>query len=710
MLLSKAPNESAMGPRPHILGVPSETRLTIYSYIVEDIQHEGRQWERNASSAYDGLLLTCRQLSLEASRHVFPTRVTSYQTSKLADLAINRLTFFSLRSMSIEIDLELDLGDVGNLAKVLDFFQLSLQELHLLFFGKDCHGNKVSASGCANQAVCLTASSRPLLLESGQDTEKKLNLLRSLIRCRNLRVLRIENINLPVLPAIFMVDKPFLQVFSATCDPRSITHSYTNWKNRRDMLKGLLVKVDIGKLSPIRALHLDANAVVPAEDIVQWLKATLRHLSWRVPNPDYQGHPTRQNDFYDMTDNIFQLLWSGHRTPHLETLRLCCDMRDLPAHNARYQWDMGHLVAALTHDVPRFSILKHFEIHYSGGDNFVRNHLIENLPHGLQRLYISDMTIAREDLVSQVRKRYLSHAHGLDFPESVLTLDPLLDHGCIDGLDKPSIQSMPLHELPTADCIFVDNKSRVKYLSATVARQCDHGTGILMVRSQLEQSDYLDDHFMRGESKFRRDEIPLNTGKLGFITFEYDISIGSDCTDHCDEESNQANIFRLNGQLLDREHNLHLAYDQGAREEYGIEPPQGYCVPRDDSGLPETETYSKHSRIYAAIYSDADLAPNPYLVEQNRKELAACSQRDGKEEDNDSMAWYFGNEDEAMKVFEQEPVAKVEEQKQKPMLLEVEVLPTTRCRWMCPDFEMAPVGSFPMPPIPSDWKTLARAR
>lgn len=475
------------------------------------------------------------------------------------------------------------------------------------------------------------------------------------------------------------------------------------------MLKGLLVKVDVEKLPPIRALHLDANAVVPAEDIVQWLKATLQHLSWRVPNPDYQGHPTRQNDFYGMTDNIFQLLWSGRRAPHLETLRLCCDVRDLPASDARYQWDMGHLVAALSHDLPRFAKLKHFEIHYSGGDNFVHNHLIENLPHGLQRLYISDMTIAIQQLVSQVRKRYLSHAHGLDIPEPVLTLDPLLVDGCIDGSGEPSIQSMPLHELPTANCIFMDNKGRVKYLSATVAKQCDHGTGVLMVRSQLEQSDYLDEHFMRGESKFRRDEIPLNTGKLGFITFEYDILNETDCTDHWDEESDQTKILRLNGQLLDREHNLHLAYDQAAREEHGIEPPHGYCVPQGDSGLPETETYSKHSVIYAAIYGNADLAPNAYLVEQNRKELAACPQRDGKQEGNDSMAWYFGNEDEAVKVFEQEPVAKAEEQKQKPTLLEVKVLRTTRCRWMCPDFEMPSVGLFPMPPIPSDWKTLARA-
>lgn len=707
--LSKTPNGQLTGARPHILGVPFETRLAIYGYILDDVQNESRQWERNAFSAYDGLLLACRQLSHEANQFVFPTRVTRHQSSKLAKLAINRSTFFSLRSLCIEIDLELDVGDLGNLAKALNFFQLSLQELHLLFFGQDRHGNKVSASGCSNEAMCLASSRPPLLLESGQDTEKKLNLLRTLTRCRNLRILRIENINLPLLPAIFMADKPFLQVFSATCDHRSITHSYARWKNRRDMLRGLLIKVDTNRLPPIRALSLDANAVVPAEDVVQWLKGTLQHLSWRVPNPDYQGHPTRQNDFYDMTDTIFRSLWSADRAPQLETLRLCCDMRDLPANNAAYQRDMGHLVAALSSDLPRFPKLKHFEIHYSGGDNFIRDFLIEALPHGLQRLYISDMTITMEQLVGQVRKRYLSNAHGLASSLPVLALNPVLVNGGTDGLGEPRIQSIPLHEVPTSEYIFVDDKGQVKYLSATEAGLCGHG-GILVVRAPLEQPDYLGDHCMRGESKFRRDVIPLNTGKLGFIGFEYDNFDSHGCIDHSGEKTNRTGIFRLNGQLLDREHNLHLAYVQSSRSEYGIEPPQAYGPPQENSDLPETETYSKHSEIYAAIYSNADLAPNSYLVEQNRKELAACPQCNGEREEPGSMAWYFGNENEAMEIFEQEPVAKLKDQRQKSTLLEVAVLPTTRCRWMCPDFEMPPVGSFPVPPVPSDWQTLARAR
>ncbi|KAK5937061.1 hypothetical protein PMZ80_010601 [Knufia obscura] len=517
---------------------------------------------------------------------------------------------------------------------------------------------------------------------------------------------------------MFMINKPFLQAFSATCDSRSITHRYTRWKNKRHVLKGLLVKIDPRNVPPIRALHVDANAAVPAEDIVQCLRATLHHLSWRIPNADFQGPPSQDNDFYGMTDTILKLFWSSDRAPNLETLRLCCGMRDILSSNPRYQWEMGHLVAALSFDLPRFQKLKHFEIHYSGGDNFLRNQLIESLPHGLQRLYISDVTITIQQLVSQVRERYFLSAQHTGPRMPVLPPNLMVDDGYDDVSGKPKIDSMPLHELPTADSIKISGRDQVQYLIAANTSPSDYDTNIFVKRSQCAQHDYLDDYAMRGESKFRRDEIPLNTGKLGFVTFEYDDLEwrldGPVCVSDYVEESDRTRIFRLNGQLLDREHNLHLANDQATKEEYGIKPRQlGPGVDKEYHGndvLSETDTYSRHPTIYAAIYNNAELAPKPHVIEQSLKELVACPQLGGNKEECDSMAWYFGNEAEAVKVFEQEPVAKAENQKQKPMLAEVEVRPSTRCRWMCPDFEIPPVGSFPVPTPPSDWKDLVRAR
>ena len=702
------------GPQPHILGVPIEIRLSIYSYVLDDIHQERRQWERNATSAYDGLLLACKQLSHEASQWLFPTRITSHQTVKLASVPTTRLTFVSMRSLSIEVKFGLIAQDIENLAKALDVFQLSLQELHLLFIGQDRHGNDVAVGGCANQVLSHTSSQHPLL-ESGQDVERNFNILRMLIGCRNLRILRIENANLPLLPAMFMVSKPYLQSFSAICDARSITHRYARWTHRRDVLKGLLIKMDPNNLPPIRGLHIDANAVVPAEDIVQCLKGTLQHLSWRVPNPDFQGRPSRQNDFYDMTDRIFRLFWSSDRAPYLETLRFCCQMRNLPSGHSRLQWDVGHLLAALGADLPRFQKLKHFEIHCSGGDNFLQHELIKSLPHGLQRLYLSDVTVATRHLVDQVRQRYFLSPEDTKDSISVVRYDRLMCDDC-SCLYKPRIESLPLHELPNANFICILERGLVQYLSVEKTGMSQNGIEILLERSSSGDSDYLDDDFMIGESCFRRDEIPLSTGKLGFITFEYGDSTSRDDCDVMDFGDRgqlrpcRSEIFRLNGQLLDREHNLHLAYDQAAATGYGIKPPQVLKDSGRKARLAETETHSMHASIYAAIYDNADLAPKPHLVQQNLEDLTDFPQRDSKENGHDSMAWYFGNEDQAMKVFELEPVAEADNQRQKPTLMDVEVLVSTRCRWMCPDFEVPPVGFFPKPTIPSDWKELANAR
>ena len=698
---SRAANEHLTGPRPHILGVPLETRLTIYGHIVNNIQHERRHWERNTVSTYDGLLLACKQLSCEASRYIFSTRITSHQISKITNMSVSRLTFSTLRSLSIEVDLKLDAGDIGKLVTTLDYFQLSLQELHLLFFGQDCNGEEVVTSGCANRGTCLSSTRMPLL-ESGQDTEKKLNLFRVLVRCRNLRILRIDNLNLPILPAVFMIGKPYLQAFSATCDQRSIVHAYTKSKH---LLRGLLIKVDSKRTPPIETLHLDANAAVPAEDIVLWLRTTLKHLSWRIPNADYQDLPTKQNEFYQMTNRISQILWSSDRTPNLETLRLCCDMCDLPARHPKYQMDFGNLEAMLNFDLPKFQKLRYFEIHYSGQDEFefVRHHLVENLPHGLERLYLSDRTITAEQLVGQVEKRYFCSSV-VEHSRSCIPLDEGF-FDCTDNSIKPEIESLPLYTVPIAEYVHVNDKGHAQYVSAVEAQSL-HNAIKLVKRSKPGLQNYPDDGFMIGESKFRRDEIPLNNGKLGFVTFEYAMY---DDSDDCCERQEGSNIFKLNGQLLDREQNLHLAYGQAVKKDYGIKPPQEHNFRGDVDCLPETGTYSKHPSIYAAIYNNANFAPKSHLVEQNRKDLATCPQRHGILEQHGSMDWYFGNEHEAMQVFEHEPVAKIEDQRQKPMLMEVEVRPTNRCQWMCPDFEIPPVGSFPTPPIPSDWKELARA-
>lgn len=681
-------------PDAHLLGIPTETRLCIYQYILTDIQAERRNWNGTPLTSYDGMRLACKQLYLETVDTVFLNFVTTQRASRLLLVPVNKNTFETMRSLYVEINLRNDHEFFCKFANVLERFQLSLQELHMFFFGQDSHGVETNNRGCAKILEWHNTGFEADLAESGQEIAKKLTLMRQLLVLRNLRLLHIHNANIPVIKGAIMINKHYLQALSIICDSRSQSHGFQQWlRYNRELFTGLLIPTR--NFPPIHALELDANAIVPVEAVVNNLAPTLRHFSWRVPNFEFQKQcfdkPT--HSFYSITERLMQTL--SWRAPNLRTLRLCVQMRNLPVRNEKYQQDMGLVTSGFLRYLPRCSALKHLEIHQTGADYFFRCQLIDSLPHGLQRLYISDITISTEQLVEQVRTNYLK----------LCCRDEDHHYGAIDLSDRSYRASDHIIDIPEVSCVAVNSHGYVSYLTAQEAVESKVSRKDVIHLQRLTEKDegYLNDYDMLGEDEMRQDRISLNTGKLGFINFQYDATTWGDEDELQYEESDTTRIFRLNGLLLDREHNLHLADFEHPQASYGIPPKQIECFDKSNqypqSQDEETGDYSRWPGIHLALHTSSHSTRNELFIEQTNKELEKCFE--------ERSHWYFGNEEQAERVFKSEPAAKFEDQKKKPMVTEIVIYPSKKCEWACPNPTVPPVGSFPMPKVPSDWKDRA---
>lgn len=678
----------------HLLSLPLESRLNVYAHILADIQNERRPWQAAPRSSYDGVRNVCKQLWHETNMFVFQNRITSQGLSVFSNMYINKTTVLNLRSLYLQIPLNLPHRYFLCLAQSLNRFQLSLQELHLIFVGPDLFGDDCYVYGCGNHDIWNVDSS-DLLRNGDQEITKRYILLGQLPNLQALRILQIKNMHCPVLKGAIFLNKPYLQALSVSCDPRSGTDEVIDLARRKPAtFRGLLGKVYT--IPPIRVLHLDANAALPVEEIINSVASTLQHFSWRVPSLDH--HPQLDNQvrsFYGMTSRLMQTLW---RVPNLETLRMCISMRNLPLNSERYRRDMALAVEGLTNYLFQCPTLKHFELHQAGLDEFHRDDLIRSLPHGLQRLYLSDVTIPAARLVELVRTPYFDSGGDGEMETGQHLLPSYADIWTEEG-DVCERGSRLLDHCLVASTIVVNGHGFVEYLTPDEANigGLETSDTLICLRSTNASKDFLDSVSMLGEARCRQDYIPLNTGKIGFITFEYDDAHKEEDDTMVDpqfdiEESERTKIFKLNGMLLDREHNLHLAHTQDLDGAQCIAPK----LTPDAGNQAESAFRSEHSAISQGLYTAAQLRHNDWFVKKMVQELDQCLDA--------RLDWYFGNEDEAEEVFQKEVAADLDKVKQKSILVEVEVTRSSKCQWMSPDYDVPPVGSFPMPPLPHDWK------
>jgi len=535
------------------------------------------------------------------------------------------------------------------------------------------------------------------LFERHQEIEKKLLVLRQIPTLRNLGILRIENMNIAIPRPALLANKPYLQALSATCDSRSqVTNVPLVAKRNPQLFTGLLMPVRY--FPPVAALTLDANAVFAIEALVNNVAKSLRHLSWTIPGPEHHTHLQNElTSFYDITERLMQTLW---RVPQLETLRLCIDAGRIPAFPEWFHVNTRSVTESLHKYLPQFHALKHLEIHEVGNNEYYCRDLIYDLPKSLRRLYLGSRTISTTRLVDSIKKRYLYRGDPND-GWLCATVMPIYNTFAFDDVLEYQRGSCLLNETLEAGWVRVNSRGFVEYFTTEEVKSLEitKDAALLIQRRLATTDDYPDQPDLVGESCCRNDRIPLKTGNLGFIAFEYNVQVAPEgFEDQVDdrqydvprEESDRTQIFKMNGRLLDREHNMHLAVFEPAGAEIAVKPEsseRGYSNVED-------ERNSQWPDIRQALLHPSRNRRHPSTTKQFVDELEQCF--------DNPMTWYFGNEDAAEEVFKKEPVAKHNGQRTKPTIEEVPV--SSSCQWMSPDYEVPPVGSFPLPPLPRDWK------
>ena len=208
----------------------------------------------------------------------------------------------------------------------------------------------------------------------------------------------------------------------------------------------------------------------------------------------------------------------------------------------------GTLIGGLKEHLPRLTSLETLELHICSKAYFSGEEIIFAIPNSLKRLYVSDKLISAKKLEKLIAKRYLwSNSKAPEPTPEGYTLETLqID----DAFDYPvSFLVSPQFgtQVGSQNTGFVPQNVR-DYRSKPKGYHTKRKGKQVYIRCDNE---------IIGETSKRTDHIPFRHGKLGFIGYEYEGH--QDCCEceWCDEA--KLILLRLNGRLLDRERNSHLA-------------------------------------------------------------------------------------------------------------------------------------------------------
>lgn len=667
------------------LRAPEEIRAAIYHAIAQDIEHEELDWQQNRITSYEGLRYACKQIYIETAQQIFYKYITRKQPLTKPRFLRNRSMFRDFRSLQVEFDFGFDDTIWRNFAIVLDRFQLSFQDVGISFVGTDAQENTVRSAGCA----LLDANNCEALEVLDQEVEVKLPILRQLALLRNVKVLRIENLNMPIFAAVFMHNKKYLEALSVRNDPRSILHSFEAWprSKRRSMIQNFSTPIKQQFVPPIRALEIDLNSTLQAADIVGCLVRTLEHLSWRVPSNHFQMSSTSTTFKFGDADTFRMMDLLPRRAPHLSTLRLCLQPEDTASQSR--SWNFSEMTTAFQQVLPQLNTLESLEIHWpiaSSEFNFFSGGLFKCFPPSLRRLYITDNVMTVREIFSQAWQ----YGFGT-------ILSRVLDSECYDGTDsEANLSENTVHKF-----ILISQNSSMPYSHHNVASESTGApnttTSPMVVRylSDCIDTNYRHGHLI-GADKRRPDYMNCRDNNLTFVTFEFD---SFDYVEYAggDQATDATLLLTLNGRLLDKQLNRHLwtSENNPVSNDYNA---TGWIGSQDQQAL-ETAEHSLHPSINIKLFEALEMKQSASFEAACIRELSEC-----KAMQSDKWDWYFGEEADAMATFDMESVANIDDVQLKSGVALVDVDPAARCRWMCPNARVGSIADFPRPPVPSDWR------
>jgi hypothetical protein len=538
--------------RLHLLGLPGEVRLAIWQAIHYDILLGSEElWFQHPSTAWDGLQLTCRQIHIETANFWPSTIIPQAKVDHAFNQVLSIGLLANFRRLSLELPFSKGRDFYESLALSFGGLAPVLEDLRLFLIGKDKFSVKSFVHGCGLRAPYKKTSSTRLTID-GQYQHELQPVFFALYFLQRLRTLVVNNANYPLLQSMIIKHKLHLEYLHISTDPRSLLHS-------RHDLEGKLQLIIPPKENypPTKVLHISANAAVTALQIAAKVSRTLEELNWTVPDASHQWYTWNW-----LEETVVLLDHLGMYASKLRTLRMCFHASVYEAH-----YSEGALIGGLKVHLPRLTSLEMLELHIQIKADFSGEEIIFAIPDSLERLYVSDKLISADKLEDLITKRYLSSNSKIQTgdPFEGWTLETLI-------IDDDGVHSAAL----------ASAAQQTAYITpSTVQKYSGAPQGYHTKRKGKKAYVRYDE--IIGEARPRTDHIPFRRGKLGFIGYEYDGHEQSCTCDKCDET--KLIMLRLNGRLLDRERNNHLAHFDG-----GLQiSPRSHAFARTNS-LKDTET------------------------------------------------------------------------------------------------------------------------
>ncbi|ERF73805.1 hypothetical protein EPUS_05509 [Endocarpon pusillum Z07020] len=382
-------------PRAHLLGLPTEIRLTIWRLIHNDILASvDIYWHEAPVTSWAGLAATCRVIYDEVSEF-WPRTMVPYHKNHSSARAYNTLTnlaggltnslFKDFRRLSIQLPIQQNNKPeqfFRQIAAGLTQLAPVLQDLRIFFVGEDGLGINTNLMGCGLRVYNnpLESSKWNLRKEGSCYVERNI-LFRAVRNLYFLRNLVVSNTNYPLLQSL-IGHKPDLKTLLLVTDSRSELYKHSG---------GPLIRWQ--PPNALHALEISTNAVLGATGMVLKVMDSLQDLTLLIPSAEWQQHDWK---WLDHASLIFQNI--SLRGANMRRFRLCIEqpLREATA---------GALLGAIKLYLPDTN-LQILEIHMTLQSQYFGYELIEALPKTLRRLYISQELASAKDVLRGVRDRY----------------------------------------------------------------------------------------------------------------------------------------------------------------------------------------------------------------------------------------------------------------------------------------------------------------
>lgn len=544
-----APHRTSIGKptvtygRLHLLGLPREIRLGVWRAIHYDVLLGSEElWFQHPSTAWDALPLTCRQIYIETADFWPCTILPQAKVDKAFTQVLSIELFANFRRLSLELNFNKGRDFFERLALSLSGLAQVLEDLRLFFTGNDKFNVKIFVHGCGLPGPGRRTSPSRLTIE-GQHQHELKPIFFVLYFLERLRTLVIKNANYPLLQSMIIKHKLQLEYLHISTDPRSILHTEHDLEGKQQ-----LVVSPRENFPPVKVLHISVNAALTALQVAAKVSRTLEEVNWTLPDISCQWHATNW-----LEQTTVMLDHFGTYASKLRIMRICL-------HAQLYEANVSEaaLIGGLKTHLPRLASLETLELHIHSKADFSGREIIFAIPDSLKRLYVSDTLISPEQLEELITKRYLRNT---------------------------KIERGGVSERWTSDTWIVsDNEGKpvpsekAGFVPGNVQTNKNNRKGHW--RKCGRESAFVCRDEIIGELRTRTDYIPYRHGKLGFIGYEYGGHREECGCGHCDNA--RLTMLRLNGRLLDREHNNHLGcFDGGLQISPRIHEYAAANVPMD---------------------------------------------------------------------------------------------------------------------------------